>query len=285
MKRAFIAAIIVAWALGGCRDTAFVLVVGVSEEDRAALAEGEELRWFAQRDGVGGPERFGEQTALVRVSSDGDASRPAPPFRIVYLPSDEPAPTELVVELAAEDGRRVGALSENLLGRGIPVRIEEGDIVERFAELRPACTMSCPSGQVCVADVCVSPCDDEFCVPGAERCEDVDGGRACRTICPSDPMGVCAPNELCDAVRGCSEACGTVVCGGDQTCDDGRCVTRCGAATCDAGQVCSDGACVCSSCDCTVAPAAVPESERIYREDALSGGDSTPVLEITGGSA
>ncbi|MEM9188435.1 MAG: hypothetical protein AAGF12_04640, partial [Myxococcota bacterium] len=102
---------------------------------------------------------------------------------------------------------------------------------------------------------------------------------------PSDPMGVCAPNELCDAVRGCEEACGTVVCAGDQTCDDGRCVTRCGAATCSAGQVCSDGACVCSSCDCTVAPTAVPESERIYREEALSGGDSTPVLEITGGSA
>lgn len=103
------------------------------------------------------------------------------------------------------------------------------DPVERAAPNGKACLLnsSCPSGQVCLFQVCSPPCEADIdCSSPGSRCLHTDDG----TACVSDAQASCDHDEArCPS--------GTV-------CADDACYAECdGASLCADGHGCVDGAC------------------------------------------
>jgi hypothetical protein len=119
-------------------------------------------------------------------------------------------------------------------------------------------TMPCPSGQSCVANVCVSggPCSDTMPCPSGQYCS----GGACTSDC--SPTVPCQGGAVCNAMgqcvggacavspplTGCGDPCSaTMSCPPGLYCGPGMtCTADCSAAVaCPAGEICSsDGHCV-----------------------------------------
>jgi MYXO-CTERM domain-containing protein len=123
----------------------------------------------------------------------------------------------------------------------------------------PLCAgVTCPTGEVCVAGVCKTPCTDVVCPYGQECrvgvCVDPCSAVTCEANQVCD-KGICLPNCACfpcasgyecDPGPGlCIPAgCLGVSCPAGTHCDGGNCLDNCAGAVCPAGQICQAGQCV-----------------------------------------
>ena len=93
----------------------------------------------------------------------------------------------------------------------------------------------CPHGQQCQLGVCVDPCANVTC----QNAVCVDG--ACVTSCECQP---CASGQVCASSGACvDDGCETVTCPTGQFCRGGSCIDSCDGAACPGGADCHDGVC------------------------------------------
>jgi hypothetical protein len=123
----------------------------------------------------------------------------------------------------------------------------------------------CPSGSVCRAGECVSPCDDVTCPYGAtcrsgvcvDVCEGVqcDPGFVCEArassdgatlvgVCTSCDCRGCGDGQTCSAHLCVDNACKDKTCETGSHCVAGDCIDNCADAACPKGERCQAGACV-----------------------------------------
>ncbi|MBL4636246.1 MAG: DUF4114 domain-containing protein, partial [Kofleriaceae bacterium] len=155
--------------------------------------------------------------------------------------------------------------------------IDEGDLCGGGACINGECTspcdggeFSCPVGQACIDDYCVSDaCFGIICPNEQDGAQNVCDEGVCVAICdtvtcqegvicrPTD--GACVPNtctflplcsdgELCKQDECVVDLCFEVECASDEFCRAGDCIGSCGGIDCETGQNCIDGSCQETGC-------------------------------------